>query len=81
MRKYVIYDRETGDVLATHVSPGPMELADEVIEELVASGRLERAAFTEVDPGTVPMPKIVRPIATLAMVRPPASYQPLREAV
>lgn len=49
MPMYVIYDRETGDVIHTHLSRGPIDLGEDIIEELVASERIGRAAFAEVD--------------------------------
>jgi len=50
MPMYVIYDRETGDVIHTHLSRGPMDLDEDVIEDLIASERLDRAAFVAAAP-------------------------------
>lgn len=59
MRTYVIYDRETGDLLHVAVSPGPLDIDDDLIEHLVATGKLERAAFAEVHPSRLPLNAVI----------------------
>jgi|GEM_PF-5231315 len=89
MRTYVIYDRETGDVMHTLVSPGPLTMSDELIELLVASGGLERAAFVEVHPSRLPLRTVTGDTASLSQPPPTGSSglatgtaaAPLRHAV
>ncbi len=80
MHTYIIYDRETGDVLHTVLSPGPIELSEEIITELGESGRLARTAFTEVHPSHLPLPVVLGDLAILRKARPVAGPDPSRPA-
>lgn len=87
MRTYVIYDRETGDPMHLAVSPGPLDLDDDLIEDLVATGKLARAAFVEVHPSRLPLRAVTGETASLRLpeqVRPSgelAGDAPMRRAV
>jgi hypothetical protein len=84
MRTYVIYDRETGDLMHVALSPGPLDLDDDLVEELVATGRLERAAFAEVHPSRLPLTAVIGNPASLRHPEPPADLgepAPMRFAV
>ena len=73
MRTYLIYDRETGDLIHLAVSPGPLDLDDDLIEDLVATGKLERAAFVEVHPSHLPLGAVTGDPASLRL---PQQAQP-----
>lgn len=75
MHNYLIYDCETGDVLHTVAAAGPLDVDDDVIEELIASGKLGRAAFAEVHPSRLPVPAVV---GDPAMLRSPDIAAPDR---
>lgn len=87
MRTYVIYDRETGDLMHVALSPGPLDLDDDLVEELVATGRIERAAFAEVHPTRLPLTAVIGDPASLRLPevesapQSPAPPAPMRFAV